>query len=251
MRTIKLTLAYDGTDYAGWQVQQGRRTVQGVLEETLRKITRETVRVTGSSRTDAGVHALGQVAAFRTNSHLEPAVFRRALNALLPRDVAVLEAAEVAEGFDPIGQAVRKRYRYVIHDGPVRNVFHRHYCWKHPQPLDAEAMDRAATALRGKHDFASFENRGSQRLSTIRTILDIRVQRGWGDQRDQVTIEVEADGFLYNMVRNIVGTLVEVGRGAKPVEWVAEVLRSADRRLAGPTAPPQGLFLMWIEYGLA
>ncbi len=249
MRTLKLTLAYDGTAYAGWQVQPGRPTVQGRLEAAIQNVTGQQVRVLASGRTDAGVHALGQVVGLQTQSDLPVDVLRRALNAQLPEDVVVLEVAEAAEGFHPIRDAVRKRYRYILHDGPVREVFRRQYCWhyKHGR-LDAEAMARAAAALRGRHDFRSFQSSGAQRESTVRTVYELTVQRGRGDQQDWITLEIEADGFLYNMVRAIVGTLVEVGRGARPETWPAEVLQAVDRAAAGPTAPPQGLFLVRVEY---
>jgi len=248
MRTIRLTLAYDGTAYAGWQVQPGRRSVQETLETALARITGETIRVTASGRTDAGVHALGQVVGFRTATRLAPEVLLRALNAELPRDVAVLDAAEAAEGFHATIHARRKRYRYVIHDGPVRDVFRRHTSWHCPWGLDADAMDRAAQVLRGTHDFSSFETHGSARKTSVRTVFEICVRRGLEGEPRVVTIEVEADGFLYNMVRTMVGTLVRVGRHARPESWVAEVLAARDRRAAGPTAPPQGLFLVEVEY---
>ena len=248
MRSIKLTLAYDGTAYAGWQVQPGQNTVQDVLETAIEKITGEQLRAIASGRTDAGVHALGQVVGFRSETHLPPDVIRRALNAELPRDIAVLDAADAADDFHPIRDAVRKRYRYVIHDGPVRDVFRRRYCWQYNSRLDAAAMSRAAQALVGKHDFSSFETTGAERKDSIRTVYELQVERGRGVQEDLITIEVEADGFLYNMVRAIVGTLVEVGRAAQDESWVAEVLAAADRRAAGPTAPPQGLFLVRVDY---
>jgi tRNA pseudouridine38-40 synthase len=249
MRTIKLTLAYDGAAYAGWQVQRGAKTIQEVIETALAKITGETIRVMASGRTDAGVHALGQVVGFRTESRLSVEVLTRALNAELPRDIAVLDAAEGPEGFHPTLDAKRKRYRYVIYDGPVRDVFRRRTSWHCLWGLDAEAMDRAAQALCGTHDFSSFETRGSERKTSVRTVYEIRVRRGDGGDRHAIAIEVEADGFLYNMVRTMVGTLVRVGRGGRPESWVAEVLAAADRRAAGPTAPPQGLFLVNVEYG--
>ena len=248
MRTIRLTLAYDGTDYAGWQVQPGQPTVQEVVERAIEKITRSPVRILASGRTDAGVHALGQVASFRTDTRLTTGVLHRALNGELPADVAVLDVAEAPEGFHPIRDAARKRYRYSIHDGPVRDVFGRRYCWHYRRHLDADSMHRAAGKLRGTHDFAAFQTSGAPRQSTVRTIFDIAAKRGRGVQSDVITLEVEADGFLYNMVRTMVGTLVEVGRGARPETWVSQVLDSADRRQAGLTAPPQGLFLVWVTY---
>lgn len=241
-------MAYDGTDYAGWQVQLGQKTLQGTLEAALTKITGETIRVTASGRTDSGVHALGQVVSFDTESRLPPDVFQRALNADLPHDMAVLDAAEAPPGFHAIRDAVRKRYRYVLHDGPVPNVFRRQYAWHYRQRLDAEAMHRAAQALLGTHDFRSFESAWPQRTSSVRTITDIQVQRGFDRDDNLIALEVEADGFLYNMVRAIVGTLVEVGRGNRPEAWPGEVLVAQDRRVAGMTAPAHGLFLVRVEY---
>lgn len=249
MRTLKITLAYDGTAYAGWQAQPGLSTVQGTLEAAIEKITGRAVRVVASGRTDAGVHALGQVVSLRTGSDLPAEVLRRALGAELPRDIAVLEVAEAPDDFHALRNAKRKRYRYLIHDGPVRDVFRRQYCWHYGHGwLDAEAMGRAAEALLGTHDFRSFQSSGAERESSVRTVFDLKVERGRGEARDWITLEIEADGFLYNMVRAIVGTLVEVGRGARPETWPAEVLRAADRSAAGPTAPPQGLFLVGVDY---
>jgi tRNA pseudouridine38-40 synthase len=248
MRCLKLTIAYDGTAYAGWQVQSGQRTVQEVLEQTLAKITGQSLRVVASGRTDAGVHALGQVVSFRTESRLPAEVFFRALNAELPEDIAVLQAREMPESFHALRDAVRKRYRYIIHNGPGRDVFQRHYAWHYFRPLDVAAMRLAAQTLLGTHDFSSFETSGAERRTSVRTIYEIEVRRGPEDASHVITTEVEADGFLYNMVRAIVGTLVEVGRGVQPASWVADVLAAADRRRAGPTAPPQGLFLVKVDY---
>lgn len=248
MRTLKLTLAYDGTAYAGWQVQSGQKTLQGTLEAALAKITGEKIRVTASGRTDSGVHALGQVVSFDTESPLAPDVFQRALNAELPHDMAVLEAAEARPGFHAIRDAVRKRYRYLLHDGPIPDVFRRQYAWHYRQRLDASAMHRAAQNLLGKHDFRSFESAWPQRATSVRTITDIFVRRGFDNDEDLIALEVEADGFLYNMVRAIVGTLVEVGRGNRPEAWPGEVLAAQDRRVAGMTAPAHGLFLVQVEY---
>ena len=183
MRTLKLTLAYDGTAYAGWQCQPGKPTVQETLEDAIAKVTGQRVRVLASGRTDAGVHALGQVVGFRTDSSLPPEVLLRALNANLPHDIAVLEVAEAPEGFHPTYHAVRKRYRYVIHDGPVRDVFRRHFVWHYNYGrLDAEAMQRAAAALLGTHDFSSFESSGAERKTSVRTIFELRVERGRAGQ---------------------------------------------------------------------
>lgn len=248
MRTLRLTLAYDGTAYAGWQVQAGKPTVQEVFEAALAKVTGEKIRVVASGRTDAGAHALGQVVSFATSSRLPADVIQRALNAVLPPDIGVVEAVEAPEQFHALRDALRKRYRYVIHDGPGRDVFQRCYAWHCYRRLDVEAMDRAAQCLRGTHDFRSFQTSGAERRTSVRTIHEIWVRRGAGADRDLVVTEVEANGFLYNMVRAIVGTLVEVGRGARDEGWVGEVLAAADRRVAGPTAPPHGLFLLRVYY---
>jgi len=188
MRTLKLTLAYDGTAYAGWQVQPGQKTLQGVLEEALEKITGRPVRTTASGRTDAGVHALGQVVSFQTENRLPVDVLRRALNAQLPDDMAVLEAADAPDGFHAIRHALGKRYRYVIHDGPVRDVFSRCYCWSLGRRLDARAMHLAAAGLLGTHDFSSFQTSGAPRRSSVRTIRDISVRRGSQDRKDVIIL---------------------------------------------------------------
>jgi tRNA pseudouridine38-40 synthase len=258
MRTLKLTIAYDGTAYFGWQFQPDRTTIQSTLEAAIEKVTGQSGRTLASGRTDAGVHALNQVVSMRTESPLPCDVLRRAINAVLPRDVAVLEIAEADESFHPIRDVVRKRYRYVIHDGPVRDVFQRQYAWHYVYGrLDADAMQHAAMPLLGTHDFSSFESSGAERQSSIRTIFAFVVERGRGGEQgrgaaeDFIAIDVEADGFLYNMVRALVGTLVQVGNGSRPESWPAEVLLAANRRVAGPTAPPHGLFLLKVDYGEA
>ena len=248
MRHFKFTLAYDGTDFIGWQRQPGRRTVQGELEKTLAGILQETVTCKSSGRTDSGVHALGQVVCFKSATRHPPAAITKALNAELPEDMFVFEVTEVSAEFNPIRDALRKRYRYVVQDGRVRDIFDRHYAWQVHTRLDVEAMQQAATALVGTHDFMSFESHGSSRLTTVRTIYELLVERRQGERTDHVVIEVEADGFLYNMVRNIAGTLVQIGKGKRPPTWTLEILAAKDRRTAGMTAPPQGLFLLWVEY---
>ncbi|HEX4144460.1 MAG TPA: tRNA pseudouridine(38-40) synthase TruA [Pirellulales bacterium] len=247
MRTIKLTLAYDGTAFAGWQSQSDRRTLQETLEETLRQIIGERLRVAASGRTDAGVHALGQVVSFDTESALSADVLQRALNAELPRDMAVVEVVDAPPGFHARRDARSKRYRYVIRDGRRPNVFERNYAWHVPQRLDERRLAQAACAMTGTHDFSSFETQGSPRASSVRTVHALEVIRD-GVDPDRLLIEIEANGFLYNMVRSIVGTLVEVGRGVRDENWPGEVLAAADRRAAGRTAPPQGLFLLWVKY---
>jgi tRNA pseudouridine38-40 synthase len=248
VRTLKLTLAYDGSAYAGWQVQNNQRTLQETLEAAVKRITGEDLRVVASGRTDAGVHALGQVVSFATASTLAADTIQKALNAELPDDMVVWRAEDAPAGFHAIRDAVRKRYRYVMHDGPARDVFQRRYVWHVRRRLDDAAMHRAAQALRGRHDFRSFETGWPQRSSSVRTISDISLVRGWSSNDDLVALEVEADGFLYNMVRAIVGTLVQVGRGVRPETWPAEVLAALDRRAAGMTAPADGLFLVSVDY---
>lgn len=248
MRSFKLTLAYDGTDFTGWQRQPKRRTVQGVLEKTLSRILQENVIAKSSGRTDTGVHALAQIVRFQSVTRHPPEVILKALNAELPEDLFVFDLSETSLDFDPIRDAVRKRYRYVIQDGLVRDIFDRQYVWQVFSRLNVEAMQQAARHLVGTHDFTSFESHGSSRLTTVRTIYDLLVERREAERTDRVIIEVEADGFLYNMVRIIAGTLMLIGKGKHPPDWPLEILAAKDRRVAGMTAPPQGLFLMWVEY---
>lgn len=247
MRCIRLRLAYDGTDYDGWQSQKSGRTIQDAVEAAVARLIGRKVRVLASGRTDAGVHAVGQVAAFRTNSALPPQVIRKALNARLPDDIVVLSADEAPAEFHPIRDAKQKHYRYLLSDAEMPNVFLRRYVWRYPRPLDAAAMARAAEALRGTHDFSAFQSSGSPRATSVRTIHDLCVGRSRFIPH-LITIDVTADGFLYNMMRNIVGSLVDVGRGARPASWVRDVLAGRDRRCAGATAPPHALFLISVTY---
>jgi tRNA pseudouridine38-40 synthase len=245
MRNLKLTLSYDGTDFNGWQTQPGFRTVQETLEAAIARLTGESrVRVNASGRTDAGVHAVGQVANFYTVSLLPGETLVRAINAHLPEDIVVREAVDVPEVFDANHDAVRKLYRYVIHDGAVVNPFMRRYACQSRWPLEADAMRRAAAVLVGRHDFSSFETEGSPRMSSVRTVTHLSVNR----VGEWIWIDVEGDGFLYNMVRAIAGTLINVGRGYWPEAQVEAILRAADRTQAGPTAPARGLFLMRVSY---
>lgn len=250
-RWLKLTVAYDGRAYSGWQIQPDKPTVQGTFEATWQKLTQESVNVTAAGRTDAGVHALGQVIGVSTETRLANEDLLRGLNALLPEDVKVVALYDAPEKFHATYDAVGKTYRYQIHNARTPTVFDRYYAWHYPQPLNTAAMNRAAQALVGRHDFSSFETAGSERPDSIRTIHELLVARHGdaGDEgRDRVTIVVSGDGFLYNMVRTIVGTLVEVGTGKRDAVWVAEVLEAKDRRRAGQTAPPHGLFLVQVNY---
>jgi len=247
MRTFKVTLSYDGTNYSGWQFQPGQPTLQETFERTLAKITGETVRIAASGRTDAGVHAQGQVVSFRSDTHHEPEVLLRALNAELPHDMAVSAVDLAADDFHATHSARGKVYRYTILDGPARDVFVGRYAWQYRSRLNAEAMHRAAQALVGRHDFASFETSGSPRETSVRTIFSLTVQR-LPATGDRIEFEVSGDGFLYNMVRAIVGTLVDVGRGVRDEAWPGRVLAACDRGEAGQTAPAQGLCLVRVDY---
>lgn len=244
MRNLSLVLAYDGTDFHGWQHQPGLRTVQGTLETAITELTGARPNTNASGRTDAGVHARGQVVHFLTASRHDPSTFVKALNALMPPDVRVLSAHERPQAFHATLDAISKRYRYVLDNDPIASPFARRYSWHIRAPLDTDAMQRAGQALLGRHDFRSFETEWPNRTSSVRTIFDLKVAR-YGHE---IRIEVEADGFLYNMVRAITGTLVLVGTGKRPEPWVGEVVRAEDRRQAGPNAPPQGLFLLHVTY---
>lgn len=244
MRTIKLVLEYDGTNYAGWQVQPGQDTIQGRLEAALKTLTGEDLRVVASGRTDAGVHALGQVAHFRTESSMKADEFQKALNSLLPRDIAVKEAVEEAEDFHARYSAKRKLYRYVILQVESRSAFSHRYDWDIGYDLDVPTMVRGAQYLLGTHDFSAFRAASCTAKNPVKTIYRLEVhQRG-----DDIVFLIEADGFLKHMVRTIVGTLAEVGRGYIRPKTVKSILESRDRSQAGPTAPPQGLFLLEVTY---
>lgn len=247
---FKLTIAYDGSDYAGWQVQPGELTIQGMLERALVKVIKKRVPVTGSGRTDSGVHAIGQVASIALdNWRASCDALCRAINSRLPRDICVLQVERAPYDFHAIRDCIGKRYRYRLQAGGMRDPFDHRYLWHIRGSLDVEAMSAAANLLLGQHDFACFQAAGSERKSTVRSIRDISLTAqpsGCGGQT--VVFEVEADGFLYNMVRNIVGTLVDVGRRKNPPCWIGQLLQSKDRTLAGQTAPPHGLYLLRADY---
>ena len=325
MRHFKLTVAYDGTRLAGWQRQPNGPTVQAALEDALTPLLGHSTQIVGSGRTDAGVHALAQVASFRTTSDRPANVIERALRASLPDDIRLISAVEMPGPFHALRDARRKHYRYLLDDGEVAELFLSRYVWRQRRPLDGVAMRAAAAELIGEHDFVSFESAGSPRKTTVRNVMDLTVTRcgagdpfrpsawiefggkprtligagegravrdgnslseseecgagqgravenwsagptrhrgptpparpgmGISDDHDEVgpliRIDIVANGFLYNMVRNIVGTLVEVGRGSRTPDWVATVRDARDRKQAGPTAPPTGLFLVAVDYG--
>ncbi len=245
----KLTVAYDGTHFAGWQVQPGLRTVQSVFESVWQEITGETVRAIASGRTDAGVHAAGQVVGIESNTSLASSQLLTGLNAKLPEDLIVLEVEPTAAGFHATYDAVGKHYRYTIHNSRVPPLLNRHTVWHVPQQLDIAAMHRAAQQLVGTHDFCSFTAAQSKRNSMVRTVSKIDVLRGAGADAEQITFDVVGEGFLHNMVRIIVGTLVWIGQGTRSESWLAEVLAAHDRTAAGQTAPAQGLTLLSVDYG--
>jgi tRNA pseudouridine38-40 synthase len=253
-RRIAIRLAYEGTRYSGWQLQPNQATVQGTLATAIRDVSGEDVVLKGASRTDAGVHALDQVVAFTSTSGHAAGVWVRALNATLPRDITVREGREVGLDFDPVTAAIRKRYRFRIHDASWRPVLDRHLVWHWRGRLDEERMREAATALVGEHDFTSFESLPSTRLSKVRTIHSLEVFRpplATDAAGAEVWIEVEGNGFLYNMVRIIAGSLVLVGAGRRSPGWLGEALAARSRPTAGPTAPPQGLVLVATDLGHA
>jgi tRNA pseudouridine38-40 synthase len=246
MRTLKLTVSYDGTAYCGWQVQTNGPTIQGMLERAFAKLG-SPIRVVASGRTDAGVHAHGQVVSCRDESEIPLERMVAALNGNLPRDIRVQNVELAPDGFHAIRDSVKKRYRYILQTGSIPSVFRGRYTWFVRGALDVDAMNRAGQGLVGKHDFSSYEAAGSERKTSVRTILDLIVVDS-PLERNEIFIEVEADGFLYNMVRNIVGTLVEVGQSHQTVQWPAEILEKRDRKFAGKTAPPQGLYLLQVTY---
>jgi|694.fasta_scaffold42999_2 tRNA pseudouridine38-40 synthase len=248
MRFLKLTIAYDGTEFVGWQVQANGRSVQAELEAAWKAITGETLRVTACGRTDSGVHAAGQVCSLATETGLEPAVIQRALNAVLPRDLSLLDLVERPNAFHAIRDCLEKTYRYQIQAGRLLDVFSRRYAWHVPVRLDVPAMQQAAAALIGRHDFAAFQATGSERYSTVRTISRVVVLGAEESPFQRVTIEVTADGFLYNMVRCIAGSLVLVGQGKRSPQWLAEALQSRDRAQTGPTAPAHGLTMLSAKH---
>ena len=247
MRNLKLTLQYDGTDYVGWQRQASGTSIQLLLENAIAPIEGDRVTVHGAGRTDAGVHALAQIASVSLSATIDPATLARALNAALPRDVRVLSVEEASPDFHARFSATGKVYEYRIINAAVVSPFIHRYVWHVPQPLQIAAMREGSEALEGLHDFAAFQGAGSAVASTTRTIRSISWSDGNGCDRPLV-MRIEGDGFLRHMVRNIVGTLVEIGLGRWHSTRVTQVLASRDRSRAGPTAPPQGLFLVSVEY---
>ena len=244
VRNIKLTVAYDGSGYHGWQTQPGQKTIQYELAGAIRNLVGHKVYIFGASRTDAGVSALGQVALVQIDSPIPRENLARAITRRLAPNIAVTEAVEVADDFDVTRDVKNKLYRYTIFTGSARPVLQARHCWHVPEKLDIAAMAKAAEMFVGKKDFKSFAAAADTRESSVRTIFrcDVTAEGDW------LYIDVEGDGFLYNMVRNIVGTLVEVGRGKINPEKIPEILDAKDRTAAGPIARAFGLCLMWIKY---
>ena len=239
-----IRVAYDGTDFHGWQYQPETRTVEGELNRAIKELTGEEIRVIGASRTDAGVHALGNVAVFDTDSTIPPERFFIALNTKLPEDVKVVSSRETDMDFHPRKTEVRKTYEYRIYNSDIPNPLKRRDYWTVPYKLDIEKMREAAAYLVGTHDFAGYASVHTQAETTVRTVYSIEVQR----DGEEISVLVKGSGFLYNMVRIIAGTLTEVGCGNHEPEWVKLALDACDRTLSGPTAPPQGLTLKEIKY---
>lgn len=245
-RNIQLILSYDGTEFHGWQTQPGQRTVQQVLEDVLRRVVRHPLELMASGRTDAGVHAAGQVANFRTDSALDSQKLRHAIGSRLGADISILRARDVPTGFHATHSALSKLYRYRISNTAHRTgIAQARYTCHYRKPLDLEAMREAAQHFLGTHNLRALAStRGEEKASYVRTVLGCEVYFSQGEIR----IDVEGTGFLYNQVRNMVGTLIEVGRSHWPGSRIPEIIASQDRQMAGPTAPACGLCLQWVRY---
>jgi tRNA pseudouridine38-40 synthase len=247
-RKIKLVIAYDGTDYHGWQIQPGFRTVQGMLCEAAAAVLHCPTHVQGASRTDAGVHAQGQAGLIETLHPIAADHLHLALNDHLPPDIIVRSAEEVGPEFDIMADVTRKAYRYTIYTGRLRPVRQIRFCWHFPGSLSVAAMQAATQHVVGMHDFRSFAVAAEQEQDTVRTVFRCSVARGGADDPDWVVIDVQGDGFLHHMVRLLAGTLIDIGRGHWPPEHMADILAARTRAAAGHLAPAQGLSLEWIQF---
>jgi tRNA pseudouridine38-40 synthase len=241
---IKITIEYDGTHYHGWQIQSRGETIQAVLEKAVSTFLKTPTRITGSGRTDAGVHALGQVANFFSADIYDPHRIRRALNALTPDDIAIREVEIVADSFDARRDGRSRVYEYHILNRPTESPFYRHRAWHLHDSLDLEAMRGAIPCLLGEHDFSSFQAAACDAEHAVRNVYRTVLE----NHGELLVYTIEATAFLRHMVRNIVGTLVEVGRAARSAESFDQLLAARDRTKAGPTAPPHGLFLVEVKY---
>ena len=244
MRNIKLTIEYDGTNFSGWQVQKDKRTIEQEIETALAKILKEEVKVIGSGRTDAGVHAMGQVANFTTDKSMKPEELLYALNTLLPFDIVVINVEDVEEDFNARITSKAKHYRYVINNSKFPSALNANREYHFKYFLDVESMQLAANDLKGKHDFKAFMSSGSTVKDTVREIYDISVNR----LGSRVVIDVIGNGFLYNMVRIIVGTLLDVGSGRSDICVIKNMIEIGDRNLGGRTVGPEGLYLVEVRY---
>ncbi len=250
MRNLKLVLAYDGSEFSGWQVQPNAATIQGALASAIGRVTGEKVLPQGSGRTDAGVHALAQVATFATESPIPAQNMAKALNDILPPSIRVLDATEAPQEFHARKSANAKTYRYRMHRGAICPPFLARYAWHYPYPVDEGAMRLAATFVLGEHDFTSFAAVDSERGREDETISNVRriFESTWERTGEELIYTVRGNGFLHHMVRNLVGTFVLVGKGTLNPESVAEILAARNRSAAGATAPASGLFLVSVEY---
>jgi len=244
MRNIKLTIEYEGTNYSGWQIQENAITIQEKLEEALEKITGEKVKLVGSGRTDAKVHALGQVANFLTKSSIPGEKYKYALKFLLPEDITIVDSQEVDLDFHARFDATKKTYKYMVYNGELPRAIYRNFSYHVPYPIDIDKMLYASRYFIGTHDFATFMAANSEVNSTIRTIYDITIVR----KNELVEFTIEGNSFLRNMVRIIVGTLLYVGFGKIDKEQISKIILDKKREGAGPTVPPQGLFLEKVFY---
>lgn len=244
MKNIALTLMYDGTNYFGYQRQSGFITIQQVIEEALSKITKEKITVSGCGRTDSGVHAINYVLSFKTDSSMPVDKFPVALNSILPRDISVINAEEKSDDFDGRFSVKRKTYIYKIHNSEIRNSFLKNYACHYKYKLDLKRMKEAAKYILGTHDFKCFCASGAQVKTTVRTVYDLTLTQSG----DEIELSITSNGFLYNMVRIIAGTLMYVGGGKMEPDDVKIIIESGDRRMAGITAPPEGLYLKSVEY---
>jgi tRNA pseudouridine38-40 synthase len=243
MRNIKLTLEYDGTEFCGWQIQKGR-TIQGELEKVLSKILNEKIKIIGSGRTDSGVHALGQVANFKTNSKAPHKNIQKGLNSILPHSISVVKIEEVPLNFHARFDAKNKTYRYSILNSQFNHPLLNNHFYRVPYKLNFSLMREEIKCLKGRHNFKSFQASDKKEHSSIRTISKINLSK----KRKLIFLDITSDGFLYNMVRNIIGTLIEIGRGKFPSGSMKKILKAKNRKLAGPTAPAMGLTLIKVRY---
>lgn len=246
MKRVKMVVAYDGTNYCGWQIQPNGITIEEILNRELSRLLGEEIAVTGASRTDSGVHSLGNVCVFDTNTRMPAEKISYALNQSLPEDIVVQESCEVSHDFHPRFSKSRKTYEYRILNRKFRNPTRRLDTYFYHYPLDVEKMNQAAQYIVGEHDFASFCSSGSQAETTVRTVYSCQVYED--SESDIISIRITGGGFLYNMVRIIAGTLIKIGGSDMPAEAMKDIIEAADRAAAGPTAPANGLTMIGLEY---